>query len=178
MPERPLRRCNFKKKYLQWHWLLTLRNSFVLYTELSSTKRRSENRHALTPLSVHHTFLHVDCRMDSRLVSEHKSAIFLKIMSSRTTKAQSVTWNLEDRADEKSCILARETNYNSLHLLPVLAGSTDKRRPSKLIPVLRDKKSSKETGRGWKCVHGSRKKWLGKMYKNKGKWYRSYEEEN
>jgi hypothetical protein len=44
-----------------------------------------------------------------------------------------------------------------------------KEGPSKLIPVLRDKKSSNEMARGWKCVHGSRKKWLGKIYNNKGK---------
>lgn len=163
---------------IKWHLILTFRNFSVLYPQLSSPKRRSENRHTLRPNFVHRTFQHDDRRMDSRLVSKHKSAIFLKIASSRTTKAQSVTWNLEGRADEKSFILARATNYNSLHLLPVFGGSLDKRRPSKLIPVLRDKKSSKKMGRGWKCVYGGRKKWLGKMYKNKWKWYRSYEEQN
>ena len=167
------------KVYFKWHSLLTLGSfCFALYTQLISPKRRSENRHNLLPHFVHHTFQHDDHSLDSRLVSKHKSAIFLKITSSRTTKAQSMTWNLEDRADEKSFILARATNYNSLHLLPVFEGSMDKRRPSKLIPVLRDNKSSKKMGRGWKCVYGSKKKWLGKMYKNKGKWYRSYEEEN
>jgi len=38
----------------------------------------------------------------------------------------------------------------------------DKRRPSKLIPVPRDSKSSKKMGRGWECVYGSRKEWPGK----------------
>ena len=76
---------------------------------------------------------------------------------------------MEDRAEDKNFIIARETNFTSLHLLPVFAVSTYKRRPSKLIPVLRDKKSSKKMGRGWKCVYGNRKKRLRKMYKNKGK---------
>jgi len=74
---------------------------------------------------------------------------------------------LEDRADEKSFIVARATNYNSLHLLPVFAGSMDKRRPSKLIPVLRDKKSSKKMGRGWKCCLWKQKEVARKMYRNK-----------
>ena len=53
-----LRRCNFKniKLYVKWHFLLTLGNFIFLYSQLSSPKHRSENRHILSPHFVHHTF--------------------------------------------------------------------------------------------------------------------------
>jgi len=46
------------KLYLKWHLLVTLRNFFVLYAQLSAPKHRSENRHILSPYFVHHTFQH------------------------------------------------------------------------------------------------------------------------